>query len=65
MTLKLNTRARALLIDITRLTALAQRRGETGVLKHLACFFKSPMGCEEHGFFRQMAMLEDYVRAVG
>jgi myo-inositol-1-phosphate synthase len=56
--------AAPLLIDITRLTALAQRRGETGVLKHLACFFKSPMGCEEHGFFRQMAMLEDYVRMV-
>ena len=36
--------AAPLLLDIVRLTALAQRRGETGVLKHLACFFKSPMG---------------------
>jgi myo-inositol-1-phosphate synthase len=53
--------AAPLLIDILRLTDLAQRRGETGVLDHLACFFKSPMGCEEHDFFKQMRMLEEYV----
>jgi myo-inositol-1-phosphate synthase len=41
---------------------LAQRQGEAGVLKHLACFFKSPMGVAEHDFFRQFALLEDYVR---
>ena len=49
-----------LLLDIVRLTLLAQRRGESGVLKHLACFFKSPMGCEEHDFFKQMEMLAEY-----
>ena len=53
--------AAPLLIDIVRLTLLAQRRGETGVLKHLACFFKSPMGCAEHDFFKQMDMLAEYV----
>jgi myo-inositol-1-phosphate synthase len=53
--------AAPLLIDIVRLTLLAQRRGEIGVLKHLACFFKSPMGCDEHDFFKQMEMLTDYV----
>jgi len=53
--------AAPLLIDILRLTAFAQRRGETGILKHLACFFKSPMGCDEHDFFKQMTMLEKYV----
>ena len=52
--------AAPLLIDIVRLTLLAQRRGETGVLKHLACFFKSPMGCDEHDFFKQMDMLAEY-----
>src|SRR5262245_39752936 len=57
--------AAPLLIDIVRLTALAQRRGETGILKHLACFFKSPMGCEEHDFFKQMGMLEEYARSIG
>ena len=52
--------AAPLLIDIVRLTLLAQRRGEVGVLKDLACFFKSPMGCEEHDFFKQMEMLAEY-----
>ena len=40
---------------------LAQRRGETGILKHLACFFKSPMGCDEHDFFKQMTLLVKHV----
>lgn len=52
--------AAPLLLDIVRLTLLAQRRGEVGVLKHLACFFKSPMGCEEHDFFKQMELLAQY-----
>jgi myo-inositol-1-phosphate synthase len=52
--------AAPLLLDILRLTDFAQRRGETGVLSHLACFFKNPMGCEEHDFFKQMRMLEAY-----
>ncbi|HZZ78110.1 MAG TPA: inositol-3-phosphate synthase [Gemmataceae bacterium] len=53
--------AAPLLLDIVRLTLLAQRRGESGVLSHLACFFKSPMGCNEHDFFKQMEMLVEYV----
>jgi myo-inositol-1-phosphate synthase len=56
--------AAPLLLDILRLTDFAQRHGETGVLSHLACFFKSPMGCDEHDFFKQMQMLEAYVEAV-
>jgi myo-inositol-1-phosphate synthase len=52
--------AAPLLLDILRLTDLAQRRGEIGVLSHLACFFKSPMGSDEHDFFKQMRMLEQY-----
>ncbi len=56
--------AAPLLLDIVRLTLLAQRRGEVGILKHLACFFKSPMGCEEHDFFKQMDMLAEYVSGV-
>jgi myo-inositol-1-phosphate synthase len=55
--------AAPLVLDIARLTLYAQRRGEVGILKHLACFFKSPMGVEEHDFFKQFAMLEQYVRA--
>jgi myo-inositol-1-phosphate synthase len=53
--------AAPLLLDILRLTDFAQRRGATGVLSHLACFFKSPMGTDEHDFFKQMRMLEQYV----
>jgi myo-inositol-1-phosphate synthase len=47
-------------IDLARLTLLAQRRGESGVLRHLSAFFKSPMGVNEHHFFRQYAWLEEY-----
>jgi myo-inositol-1-phosphate synthase len=50
-----------LVLDLARLALLAQRRGERGVLRHLACFFKNPMGVDEHDFFKQFAMLESYV----
>jgi myo-inositol-1-phosphate synthase len=53
--------AAPLVLDLARLALLAQRRGETGVLRHLACFFKSPMGVDEHDFFKQFALLEEYV----
>jgi myo-inositol-1-phosphate synthase len=53
--------AAPLVLDLARLALLAQRRGEVGVLKHLACFFKSPMGVVEHDFFKQFALLEEYV----
>jgi myo-inositol-1-phosphate synthase len=54
--------AAPLVIDLARLTLLAQRRGESGVLTHLACFFKSPLGVREHDFFKQYALLEEYAR---
>jgi myo-inositol-1-phosphate synthase len=53
--------AAPLVIDLARLTLLAQRRGERGPLKHLACFFKSPMGVAEQDFFRQTDLLVEYV----
>ncbi len=52
--------AAPLAIDLARLALFAQRRGEVGVLRHLACFFKNPMGVEEHDFFKQVGMLEAY-----
>ena len=54
--------AAPLLLDIIRFTLLSQRRGEHGLLPHLACFFKSPMGVEEHDFFKQYADLEAYAK---
>jgi myo-inositol-1-phosphate synthase len=56
--------AAPLVIDLARLALLSQRRGEVGVLRHLSCFFKSPMGVEEHDFFKQFEMLEEYVKSV-
>lgn len=54
--------AAPLVLDLARLALRAQRRGEVGVLRHLACFFKSPMGVEDHDFFKQFALLEQYAR---
>jgi myo-inositol-1-phosphate synthase len=51
-----------LIIDLARLALLSQRWGETGILRHLACFFKNPHGVQVHDFFKQFAMLEHYVR---
>lgn len=53
--------AAPLVIDLVRLAALAQRRGESGPMPHTACFFKSPVGVPEHDFGRQFEMLEDYL----
>jgi myo-inositol-1-phosphate synthase len=53
-----------LVLDLARLALLAQRRGEVGVLTHLACFFKNPHGVSVHDFFEQFAMLEAYVKGV-
>src|SRR5215472_145990 len=56
--------AAPLVLDLARLALLSGRRGEAGVLRHLACFFKSPLGVEEHDFFRQWNLLEEYVETV-
>jgi len=54
--------AAPLVLDIARLALLAQRRGESGVMKHLACFFKSPAGVDQHDFHLQFEMLDAYGR---
>jgi myo-inositol-1-phosphate synthase len=53
--------AAPLVIDLVRLAALAQRRGESGPMPHTACFFKSPVGVNEHDFGKQFLMLEEYL----
>ncbi len=57
--------AAPLVIDLARFALLAKRRGESGIMKHLSCFFKGPMGETNHDFFQQFEMLRDYVEAVG
>jgi myo-inositol-1-phosphate synthase len=56
--------AAPLVLDLVRFTDLAMRRGEGGALVHLAPFFKSPVGCDDHDFHVQMRGLLDYVRKV-
>ena len=53
--------AAPLVIDLVRFTDLAQRRGETGLLKFLASFFKSPLGVEEQSFMRQFQSLQRWL----
>ncbi len=52
--------AAPLVLDLVRLTDLARRRGESGTLPQLACFFKAPFDVEEQDFARQMDMLYRY-----
>ena len=45
--------AAPLAIDLARLADLEKQRGGKGLMRHLACFFKSPEGVEENDFFKQ------------
>jgi myo-inositol-1-phosphate synthase len=54
--------AAPLVLDLVRLVELSHRRGEVGVLSHLASFFKSPLGTAEHDFSRQYATLLDWAK---
>jgi myo-inositol-1-phosphate synthase len=56
--------AAPLIIDLARLADLHAHLELTGVMTHLACFFKSPMGVREHSFAEQVRMLEQYVVTV-
>lgn len=53
--------AAPLVLDLCRLTELARRRGEIGLLTFLSSFFKSPIDSAEHDFARQFAQLVDWV----
>jgi len=54
--------AAPLVIDLVRLADLALRRGESGPMTQAACFFKAPVGTQEHDLGRQYAMLDRYLR---
>lgn len=53
--------AAPLVLDLIRFTDWAARRGESGELGWLACFFKSPQGSGDHDFSRQFAALCSHV----
>ena len=56
--------AAPLVIDLIRLTDREARRGESGVMSHLASFFKSPMGNDEPAFAYQFQQLMQWVERV-
>jgi myo-inositol-1-phosphate synthase len=56
--------AAPLVIDLIRLTEREARRGSSGVMSHLASFFKSPMGTEEPAFAYQFQQLTQWVERV-
>lgn len=55
--------AAPLVIDLARLATLEMRRGGSGPMKHLACFFKDPMDVREKDYFSQWRRLLDHVAA--
>jgi myo-inositol-1-phosphate synthase len=57
--------AAPLVLDLVRLADHALRRAESGPMRQLASFFKSPVHCEEHDLHRQFHFLTDYVRNGG
>jgi myo-inositol-1-phosphate synthase len=54
--------AAPLVLDMARLADLAQRRGEAGPMRHLACFFKNPLDVDEPALHAQFAALMEYAR---
>jgi len=53
--------AAPLVLDMVRMADLAARRGESGPLRHLSCFFKSPVAVAEHDLHEQWHLLTRYV----
>ena len=52
--------AAPLVLDLVRLLAHADARGEGGLQPHLASFFKDPLGVDEHDLSRQFDRLDEY-----
>jgi myo-inositol-1-phosphate synthase len=57
--------AAPLVLDLVRLAVLAQQRGDAGILRHAACFFKSPIGVDTQDMFEQFQMLLEYAADPG
>ncbi|MGC8603943.1 MAG: inositol-3-phosphate synthase [Desulfomonilaceae bacterium] len=52
--------AAPLVLDLVRFAELSHRRGEAGLMPHLASYFKDPIGVDEHGLNEQFQMLVKY-----
>lgn len=53
--------AAPLVLDLIRLTDYAKKRGEAGIMTHLASFFKAPIGVNEYRLDEQFRMLTNYL----
>ncbi len=53
--------AAPVVLDMIRLCEYARRRGESGLMTQLACFFKRPLGVDEHDLHFQFHHLMDYI----
>lgn len=56
--------AAPLVLDLVRLAELSLRRGEGGLMPHLASFFKAPLGTGAHQLGDQFRLLFDYVSGI-
>ncbi|MCB2180966.1 MAG: inositol-3-phosphate synthase [Desulfobulbaceae bacterium] len=56
--------AAPLVLDLVRLAQLAKERGESGVMPHLASFFKAPLGTDCFDHHQQTDMLVQYISQV-
>lgn len=52
--------AAPLILDLVRLAEFAKRRGERGLMPHLAAFFKAPLGVDEFRLHEQHRLLLNY-----
>jgi myo-inositol-1-phosphate synthase len=55
--------AAPLAIDLARLADSEKQRGASGLMKHLASFFKSPEGVADNDFFEQFRLLQNHVHS--
>ncbi len=53
--------AAPLVLDLVRLLHFAKMKGEKGEMRHLSCFFKSPIGVDEQDLHFQFHSLMNYV----
>lgn len=55
--------AAPLALDLVRLAVMAKQRQESGLMRHLASFFKAPIGVSEYRHAAQFEMLTRYIKA--
>lgn len=56
--------AAPLVLDLVQLAELARRRQESGLMPHLASFFKAPLGVSQSRPSDQFRLLAEYVASM-